>query len=166
MKQLPLLIIAFVTVLAVSHSVFYYPILPDPMASHFDGAGSPNGWSSKTGFFAVAVSVLALNLFVFLVIPIVTSRRTSGIFRLKRPKGSEGTRFRRFFRTRLLWFGIINLVFGIAVMHMVFAANLRSGRQLDSRLFIAVLVAYFVLLIVWLFLFFRAAYRLPDKTIR
>lgn len=28
----------------------YMPLLPDPMATHFDFAGTPNGWMSKEGF--------------------------------------------------------------------------------------------------------------------
>ena len=43
-----LLLVALVSA-QVAH---YYPLLPDPMASHFGLDGAPNGWSSRVTFFA------------------------------------------------------------------------------------------------------------------
>jgi uncharacterized membrane protein len=36
----------------VLQSIYYYPRMPEVVASHFDGLGAANGWSSKNGFSA------------------------------------------------------------------------------------------------------------------
>ena len=46
--------------LAVAQAIFYYPQLPGTMASHFDGAGHPNGWSSKPVFVGGMFGMMAL----------------------------------------------------------------------------------------------------------
>jgi uncharacterized membrane protein len=47
--------------------VHYFPQLPHILATHFDFAGRPNGWSSKESFFSfyVSMTVLLTALFFF-----------------------------------------------------------------------------------------------------
>jgi len=45
---------------AVLEIVYYYPLLPERVASHFDGYGRPNGWSSRDAFIAINASVTLL----------------------------------------------------------------------------------------------------------
>ena len=45
---------------ALLQSVFYYPQLPAVVASHFDGAGIANGWSSRNVFFTVYLVMVAM----------------------------------------------------------------------------------------------------------
>jgi uncharacterized membrane protein len=42
--------VAFATLLGIVllQAFVYYPQLPAQLASHFDAAGRPNGWSSKS----------------------------------------------------------------------------------------------------------------------
>ena len=56
-------------IVAVALMVVYYPELPERMASHFDGAGRANGWSSKAFFFGVQVFVLLLVTVCFAILP-------------------------------------------------------------------------------------------------
>lgn len=56
-----LTITTIITLLPILLGLFYWNQLPDKMATHFDSAGDPNGWSSK--WFAV----IGLPLFVTLV---------------------------------------------------------------------------------------------------
>ena len=48
-------VFAVLLVVALALLAVYYPQLPERMASHFNGAGRANGWSSKAFFFGVQV---------------------------------------------------------------------------------------------------------------
>ena len=54
-------LLLFVVFLAVLQVVLFYGDLPDVMATHFDGAGSANDWSSKTSFFVTYAVILVLR---------------------------------------------------------------------------------------------------------
>ncbi len=45
---------------AVLHMIYYYPLLPERVASHFNGSGRPNGWSGKAVFFAIYAGMVIL----------------------------------------------------------------------------------------------------------
>jgi hypothetical protein len=51
--------------LALLHNAYYAPMLPPIVASHFDGAGNPDGWMTRhacsllyTGFVVMACTFL------------------------------------------------------------------------------------------------------------
>lgn len=48
--------------------LFYYPDMPQRMASHFNFSGKPDGWSDKTGFFALWIGLIA---FINLLVPFI-----------------------------------------------------------------------------------------------
>jgi uncharacterized membrane protein len=73
--------VAFATLLGivVLEAIVYYPQLPAQLASHFDAAGRPNGWSSNSGYFA-------LQAFIVQVLTLALRRCRSGWRAL--PRGS------------------------------------------------------------------------------
>ena len=159
MNALPLYCYIFIASLAVSHSVYFYPALPQTMASHFGSGGAPNTFVAKQSFFAVAGVVLLINIFVFMAIPWLFQR-----FRVKRmnlPNKRYWLAPERldhvyeYFRNKMALFGIINLLFGVAVMHLVFLANLQGEGKLDNTMFLLFLIAYFAFVIIWLISFFK-----------
>lgn len=50
---------------AAAQIAWYYPQLPETVASHFDGQGRPNGWMSKDGFMLLYAAMLALQVAIF-----------------------------------------------------------------------------------------------------
>ena len=55
--------------IALLQSAFYYPQLPQEMASHFDGAGVANDWSSRNVFFGIYLAMIVMLVVVFLWLP-------------------------------------------------------------------------------------------------
>jgi len=51
-------------VAAALHMLYYYPLLPERVASHFDGSGRPNGWSGKAAFFAIYAGAVLLMVVI------------------------------------------------------------------------------------------------------
>lgn len=63
-SRVPLLALATITAAALVHAWWLAPTLPERVASHFDFAGQPNGWSTRSGFLTTYVGVVTLLLLV------------------------------------------------------------------------------------------------------
>ena len=50
--KLQLYIVLFLFGLAIAQSIYFYPLLPDAVGSHFDAAGKVNGTSTKLSYFS------------------------------------------------------------------------------------------------------------------
>jgi len=141
-------------IVAVALMVVCYPQLPERMASHFDGAGRANGWSSKAFFFGVQVFVLLLVTVCFAILP----RRIQTLppDKINLPNKSYWLAPERREATMasvvsaITWFGCAVLVFLIAVTWLVIRVNLglESGLPaLPMGALLAGLIACVVLLI-------------------
>ena len=59
----PLTALGLLLLAGAAHLAHYLPLMPDPIASHFDGNGAPNGWMSPSGmviFEGVLLCFIAL----------------------------------------------------------------------------------------------------------
>lgn len=147
--RLPHKLCLALAVLSIVQAGYYYPQLPDSIASHFDGAGVANDWSSPAGFFAVVLLVVMLNLIVFVVLPhlIVADRlrvnlphRDYWLAAERRPQSLA--RIADF----LGWFGVASLLLAVVVVQLVMDANLARA-PLSSGIG-WLLFAYFVYVLV------------------
>jgi uncharacterized membrane protein len=68
-SRLPRLIFVLLVLYAAVHFSYYYPQMPEVVASHFDKHGAPNSWQTKSSFFSVFVGVSVLALVIGFVIP-------------------------------------------------------------------------------------------------
>ncbi len=55
--RFPMSILAACTLALIAELAYFYPQLPETIASHFDADGVPNGWMSRRAFMGVMVSV-------------------------------------------------------------------------------------------------------------
>lgn len=60
--------------LVVLQALVYYPRLPAQLASHFDAAGHPNGWSSKSTYFALQAFIVLVLTGCFAALPALLER--------------------------------------------------------------------------------------------
>ena len=137
--------------------IYYYPRVPDIIASHFDSLGAPNGWSSKAVFFGIYIAVVLLTVLIFVVLPrfSITSR-VNGLKIPNREYWLEPDRRGetiQFYRTHFLSFGIANVLLALVVIQLVIQANFKEEPRLDF-LIVRVLGLFFVFVIYWLFRFF------------
>ena len=152
-------------VLAVFQAAFYYPRLPDYVASHFSGAGHPNGWSSKVGFFVIDLGMVALMALMFLGGSAMQARLPFKTWNLPNkdywlaPERREKTL--RHIHDQMLWFGVVTLVFMLLTMQFVIGANFRPQPTLPSS-FIAILLGYLVYTLVWSILFISRFRKAPT----
>ena len=156
MRWLQSLFVALL-LLAFFQIVYYYPQMPEVMASHFDGAGVPNAWANKDGFFLLYAAILLMLVFVFLHLPKWSEKRANFGMKLPNrnywlaPERIEQTQ--QFFRRQMLVLGIAHLLLAAVTIQMAIVANFDENPVLDRRIFSA-LVAYFIFLVIWLIHFF------------
>jgi len=152
--------------LAVAQAIFYYPQLPGTMASHFDGAGHPNGWSSKPVFFGGMFGMMALMAAVFLAIPKAISRTPDGCislpnrdYWLSKERRDETMRF---INGQLSWFGVATLLLILATTQYTIDANLRHRPELPTK-FMWVFWAYMGFSAVWTVHFVGHFFRVREQ---
>ena len=113
-----------------------YARLPDPMASNFGGDGAPGGWSSKTSFMTIHGVALAFWMSALLAVPLLARRSSQKL----------GAEHGLWLRDTSGWFLIASMAFSAAVTHLVFEANLVTGRLSGSFVW---LVAVYVSYMIW-----------------
>ncbi len=52
--------------ISVIQTIYYYPRLPDTVASHFDGSGSPDAWCGKAVFAGFGIGTAVFIAFLLL----------------------------------------------------------------------------------------------------
>lgn len=139
--------------LSTVQALYYLPQLPLHVASHFDGNGVPNGWSSRNGFMVLYLVMVAVNVGIFVALPAWIGRQPDA--RLRLPHAAYWLAPQRrvqsvaFFSSHLSRFGVATLLLLLAAVQLVIEANLRPLPRL-SPWFIWLLLAYFVYLALWL----------------
>jgi uncharacterized membrane protein len=144
--------------LAFIQIAYYYPQMPDVVASHFDGLGAANDWSSRKGFFGLYTVLLLLLVGVFIYVPSWSEKRARFGMKIPHreywlaPARIEQTR--QFFRLQMLVMGVLHLCLMIFVMQLAIQANFNQIPRLHPSIGWA-LGLYFVILIAWLIHFYR-----------
>ena len=157
MNWLKLVFFALIA-LAIIQIVFYYPRMPDVVASHFDGLGAPNDWSGRNGFFGLYAAMLAILILVFVYAPRWSEKRAR--FGMKIPNREYWLAPERldqtkaFFQRQMLVMGVVHLSLAIFTVQLVIQANFDQAPRLHHSIAWA-LGLYFVILLVWLIYFFR-----------
>jgi len=123
-----LLVILVLLVGATLQFRHYYPILPDPLATHFGANLQADAWTAKRGFF-VTYALVEIGMLVILLVPVFFSKRlpTSMINMPNRDYWFAPERFEDTWlkvSTFSLWMAAATLAFLIGIAELMFRANL------------------------------------------
>ncbi len=138
--------------LGVAEVVHYYPQLPETVASHFDGRGTPDGWSSKGQFFGLLGGLAGLMLALFGAFGLWIPRMNSAYVNLPHkeywlaPERRGATL--AWLGAYMLEMGVITMALMLAVTHLTIQANLVEGGTLQG--FGWVFGGYILLMGAWL----------------
>jgi uncharacterized membrane protein len=131
---------------AIVQGAYDFPLLPDRMASHFAASGMPNGWMTKSQFFAV----YALTLLPALVVEFWVGRSVAKTpdARINLPNKEywlaperSATTF-AYFENFFAWYGCALLLLVVFVMGLAMRANLTPPPRLPTGPTIAALVVF------------------------
>ena len=139
--------------LAAAQVFYYYPRMPDTVASHFDGLGAANDWSSKTGFFAIYLAMVVMLVAVFELLPRWSQK--SNRFGSKIPNRDYWLAPERvaetgeFLRRQMMLMGIAHMLLVVYAIQLAIIANLDSEPRLHPGIGWA-LGIYFAFVAGWL----------------
>lgn len=126
--------------------------LPDQVAVHFAGDGSPNGWSSRSTFFLVYAIVLGVSGLLWLAI---FAMLRADVGRINLPnRGYWLAPERReltvsYLRRWFLWFGAVLTGVLVGSFELVMRANTRPLVRLDNQVFHQLFIPFIVFCVVW-----------------
>jgi uncharacterized membrane protein len=167
-SRLPTAVYFVLLLFGLLHFAQLYPQLPERIASHFAGDGTPNGWSSKQSFFILIGVITAISAIpTFLVahriktLPEQKINLPNKAYWLS-PEHREETY--SFFRAFMAWFGcglLFVLLYGTS---LAAKANLSGTGHFDSNAMLYALMAFGLFVVVWLVLFIRHFQNVPSSS--
>src|SRR5262245_40603264 len=57
-------------------------LMPEVVATHYDGAGNPNGWMSRTGMVGFHLGMLGVTALAFVGLPVALRRMSSTLINI------------------------------------------------------------------------------------
>ncbi len=128
-------------------------LLPERVATHFAGDGTPNGWMTREGYARfVMLFGLGMGLFPVLIgqlmgaLPAWTFNMPNRTYWLAPQRRTESVAW---LRTHMLWLGCIMLGFIAAVHWLTVVANMAPGARLETGSMIPLMVVFVGACIVW-----------------
>jgi len=151
MRKITHLVFIALVVLCLAHAAYYYPLLPERVASHFGATGQPDGWTGKASFLEAYLTIAAVNAVLFSLAGYLLSRVPDKLISLPNRDYwlSPERRQRTFdFLSRwFLWFGSATLLMLMDGFHQTFRVNIGKAAALEHPL--TSLVVYLLFTAVW-----------------
>jgi uncharacterized membrane protein len=143
--RFPFSILLALVALMIVQFMYFYPQLPETVASHFDAVGTPNGWMSKTTFLVIMVFTTMLSVAstagVALLLPhLQDSMNISNKQYWLAPERRDQTM--AFISSNMLWIACAVLVLLLVINYFVFRMNIDSTKTLALPM-IPTLVIFF-----------------------
>jgi uncharacterized membrane protein len=140
-------------VFAAMQTFYYYSKLPENLATHYNAAGRPNGWSSKDVFFAMYFGMIGLLALIFYLLPNYLMRLPVSMINLPgkdywlEPSRREDTV--GYIKEQMLQLGNATLAFMILLFQLIIDANMKSSAQISTETMWIILGAYLLFTAVW-----------------
>lgn len=151
MRNISLLVFIILLALCLAHAVYYYPHLPDRVASHFGASGQPDAWSGKETFMKIYLGVVAFIAILFPGMGFIFRKTPASLINLpnkdywlspERKQETIDVLSRQF-----LWFGSATLLLLLDIFHQAFKVHLGKAQALEHP--VASIVAYVVFSVLW-----------------
>lgn len=169
-SRLPKLIFALLALYAAIHFSHYYHQLPAVVASHFNGRGVPNGWQTKSAFFAVIVGLSVLAVVIGFGIPRIFAVFPPQLMNLPNKEYWLAPEHREetidFLNAYFAWFACALYLFLILVFDYAIQSNLHPENLPDRSHFWYALVGFLFFTMVWSIRMLARFLRPPNATTR
>lgn len=119
----------------IIHAFYYYPQIPDVVASHFGPAGKPDAWAGKQVFIAVYLISAGMNAVIFAGIAFglewIPATKLNLPNRDYWMAGERRQETYQFFFQSFMWFGSATFLLLLDMFHQTFMVHLGKAATLD-----------------------------------
>jgi hypothetical protein len=163
-RNLGLVVTVVMLVLCAAQILYYAPLLPDIVASHFSFDGTPDGWGDKDSFLILYTGFVVFLASLFVAIALFLPRIPPALINMPdkdywlAPERKEATL--SYLSGRLLAMGNVTVLFIIVLFQFTIQANLRAEE--DIRLGAETLVlagVYSAYMLIWVIRLFASLRR-------
>ena len=153
-RTVSLTVLCVLTACCAAHAVYYYGVLPERVAAHFNAAGLADGWADKETFMRIYLTAVALCTALFLLLAVVVQKLPAATInlpdkeRLLSPQ-REG-RTRDLLSCGFVWLGSATLLFLLDIFHQSFQVALGAAGLSHPVLSIGLYMAFGVCGSIWL----------------
>lgn len=141
--RLPRLLYAFLMLVCLLMMAYYYPQMPQRMASHFAADGRANGWQSRDAFFVLMLLVSSTSAIVGFLAPRQITAKANAKMNLPNREywlaSERREQTMRFISATMAWFACGILFVLISGTFLALQANLAPERRFNSEAMLAVL---------------------------
>lgn len=163
MRRLSWLLLLMLVIAASAFTVGTYEQLPERVATHFGAGGRANGWMPRDDYLLFMLAFAAgLPLVVFVVVGCAPRLAPSLINIPNRGYWLADARRDATLAALLdsgAWLGCVTALFAAGIHWTLLEANAATPPQLPGTLFVALIVAFFAAMVLWvggLYVRFRA----------
>lgn len=159
LNRLPFYVFALLGGVLLADLALTVPSLAEPIATHFDGAGRPNGWITRGGYAIFMASFgIGLPLLILGLLPLFSRRYPKRVNIPNRsfwlaPERREETLL--FLRWHIGWLAALLVFFVLAVHHLVLMANASRPPALPHTPFLFMMGCFLAGIAVWTALLYR-----------
>lgn len=134
LNRIAIVVFLLLSATCIVHGLYYYPRLPDVVASHFGAGGRPDAWSGKGTFIAVYLVSVSMNVIIFLGIVFGIQRMPDSMLNLPHKEYWLAEERRQetfqFFTQYFIWFGIATSLLLLDIFHQTFMVHLGNASSL------------------------------------
>jgi uncharacterized membrane protein len=134
------------------------------MATHFDGRGHPNGWSSREVFFMIYFGALILVYVSVIYFPkrlMQMPKKYLNIPNKDKITDEQLVTFRAFITRQMEYFGLATIGFVMVVMQLCIQANFLDQPNLSGA-FMWFFIPYMSYVLIWTIWIVRKSYSITK----
>jgi len=155
-----------IIILSLIEAAYFYNLLPERIAIHYNIKGQPDAWSNKTAIILINVGVVIFMALLFRVLIFFTRKIPEGLINLPNKyywlaeiRKEETYKVINDF---LFWTVDLTLLFFVLLFYLIYRANINHYASISPEIWI-IMIAYIAALSVYTIKFYKYFNRVPGK---